>query len=339
MIIVSGATGFIGFYLVNQLLDDGIDVLAIDKGGVEEARYFKGRNIPFIKMDITKEADFIKLPKDGIDAFVNLACMQPANMRDEYYDPRIYINVNTIGVINILEFCRQNMISRVIHTISHRNVQKLWERGEVIDETSPRAIKFTGKYSVFSISESAADDIFKHYIQEHKIDGMVMRLPPVYGYGHHDKMYKDGRVCDTGLRVFIDNAIAGKPIEIWGDGEKGRDVIYVKDVVSAIIKSIGMKEAVGLYNIASGKKTTLKEEVETIIRVFSSPDNPSPIIYRKDLQNSIEPFVYDISKAKKDLGWYPMYTFEEMMLDYKKEMECGELNFLLTRKERMLHEK
>jgi len=338
MIIVTGATGFIGFYLVNQLVKDGFDILAIDKGGVEEAGYFKKKNIPFIQMDITKEADFGKLPSEGIDAIVNLACMQPANMRDENYDPREYINVNVLGVINLLEFCLKNNINRLIHTISHRNVQKLWELGEVIDESSPRAIKYTGKFSMYSISESAAEDIIKHYTQEFGMKGILLRLPPVYGYGHHENMYKDGKVCKTGLGVFMEKAITGSPIEVWGDYENGRDIIYVKDVVSAIVKSLKNDQAVGLYNSASGRKLSLKEEVETIVKVFSSGKNPSKIIYRSDLPNSIEPFVYDIGKAKTDLGWEPEYSFEEMIVDYKKEMESGSLEFLLDRKARMLLE-
>jgi UDP-glucose 4-epimerase len=338
MIIVTGATGFIGFYLVNQLFDDGFNVLAVDKGGTEEASYFIKKDIPFIQMDITKQSEFSKLPQEGIEAIVNLACMQPANMREENYDPREYIYVNVLGVINILEFCLKNNINRIVHTISHRNVQKLWELGEIIGEDSVRAIKFSGKYSMFSISESAAEDIIRHYIQEYGIKGILLRLPPVLGYGHHEYMYKDGKVCKTGLKVFIDNAISGKPIEVWGNSEEGRDIIYVKDVVLAIVRSLKNNNAVGLYNIASGKKLSLKEEVETIIKVFSSDKNPSKIIYRKDQPNSIEPFVYDISKAKKDLGWAPKYSFEQMMLDYKKEMENGRLKFLLDRKERMLFE-
>src|SRR5258706_13213667 len=282
MIIVTGATGFIGFYLVNQLSKEGFDVLAIDKGGLEEASFFKKRDIPFIQMDITKEANFAKLPNVGIDAIVNLACMQPANMRDENYDPREYINVNVLGVINLLDFYLKNNIGRFVHTISHRSVQKLWELGETIDEDSQRAIKYTGKFSMYSISESAAEDIIKHYVQEYGIKGILLRLPPVYGYGHHENMYKDGKVCKTGLGICMENAMAGNPIEVWGDWEKGRDIIYVKDVVSAIVKSLKNNDAVGLYNIASGRKLSLKDEIETIVKVFSSPHNPSKIVFRKE---------------------------------------------------------
>lgn len=335
MILVFGATGFIGFYLVNQLSIEGFNVLAVDKGGTEEAMYFEKAGIPFVQMDITKEADFNKLPKEEVEAVVNLACVQPANVKDEDYDPAEYIKVNVLGMLNILKFSLKNNIHKILHTISHRNVQGLWELGETIDENSPRTIKYTGKYSMFSISESAAADIMENFIQEYGIQGILFRLPPVYGYGHHENLFKDGKVCKTGFGVFINKAIAGKPIEVWGDCRKGRDIVYVKDVVSAIVQALKNKSVTGLYNIASGKKLSLKEQVEGIIEVFSSCKHPSEIIYRPNKRNSIEPFLYDIRKARAELGWFPKYTYKEWLIDYKKEMERGKLKFLLGRKKRM----
>jgi UDP-glucose 4-epimerase len=338
MIIVTGATGFIGFYLVTQLHEEGFKVLAVDKSGTQEAEYFEESGIPFVHLDITDENEFSKLPKTGIDAFINLACVQPANMRDEEYDPAKYVKVNILGVTNILKFCKSNNINKMLHTISHRNVQGLWEQGKIIDENSPRAIKFTGKYSMFSISESAAADIMEYYSQEYGLNTVVFRLPSVYGYGHHESYFKDGKVVKTGLGIFIDNAAQGNTIEIWGDKEKGRDVIYVKDVVSAIILAIKSKNAAGMYNIASGKKLTLQQQVEGIIKVFSPREKPSEITFFPERPNSIDPCVYDISKAKRELGWSPRYSFEEMLLDYKSEMESGRWKFLLGRKSRMKKE-
>lgn len=338
MIIVTGATGFVGFYLVNQLHAEGFKVLAVDKSGTEEADYFVKNGISFLQMDITKEEEFNKLPTQGVDAFINLACVQPANMPDEEYDAAKYISVNVLGVVHILKFCQKNNIKKVLHTISHRNVQGLWEKGEVINEESPRAIKYTGKYSMFSISESAAADIVENFNQEYGMNCVLFRLPSVYGFGHHESFFKDGKVMKTGLGVFIDNAINGGTFEIWGDKNKGRDVVYVKDVVSAIILAIRNKNAVGMYNIASGKKLSLQQQVDSIIKIFSTQENPSKIVYYPEKQNSIDPCVYDISKAKKDLGWEPEFSFEDMLIDYRKEMDSGKWGFLLGRKKRMISE-
>ncbi|HWY12482.1 MAG TPA: NAD(P)-dependent oxidoreductase [Bacteroidia bacterium] len=338
MIIVTGATGFVGFYLVNQLKSEGFKILAVDIGGKEEADYFKKNGIDFVQFDITKESEFEKLPKTGVDAFINLACVQPANMPDEVYDPAKYVSVNILGVTNIFKYCQKNNIKKVLHTISHRNVQGLWEKGEVINEESPRAIKFTGKYSMFSISESAAADIIEYFNQDYGMNGIIFRLPSVYGYGHHESFFKDGKVVKTGLGVFIDNAINGETFEIWGDKNKGRDVVYVKDVVSAIVLALKSKQAKGMYNIASGKKLSLQQQVDDVIKVFSPKDKPSKIVYLPEKPNSVDPCVYDISKAKRELGWEPKYSFVDILADYKKEMESGKWEFLLKRKKRMVNE-
>ena len=334
MIIVTGACGFVGFYLVNRLFDEGFDVLAADIGGRDEEDFFRGRGIRFVRMDISDEKEFAKLPSEGVEAFVNLACVQPANMPDEKYDPAKYISVNVLGVTHILKFCRRNGIEKLVHTISHRNVQGLWENGEVITESSPRAIKFTGKFAMFSISESAATDIIQNFNEEYGMRCVILRLPSVYGFGHHESFFEGGKVVKTGLGVFIDNAIEGRPFEIWGNKDQGRDVVYVKDVVNAILSALRSKSACGMYNIASGRKLSLEEQVRSVIRVFSQGKKPE-IVYRPEKPNSIAPCIYDISKAKRELGWEPRYSFEDMLRDYKTEMSSGNMGFLLKRKHRM----
>jgi len=187
---------------------------------------------------------------------------------------------------------------------------------------------------MYVISKAAAADCIEHYSQEHGIQAIVLRLPPVYGYGPHLEIYKDGRPLKTGFEIFIENAAAGKPIEIWGDAKKGRDIVYVKDVASAITLALESPDATGLYNIASGRPLSLEEEVKGIIRVFSPNGCRSQIIYRPDKPNSLKPFLYDIAKAKRDLKWSPLYSYEEMLRDYKREMESGKFKFLLAKKER-----
>lgn len=338
MVVVFGAGGFIGTYLVAQLITDGFDVLATDISKLGEA-YYKEQRIPFIRLDITRGEDFDKLPKEGVTSVVNLACLQPANVSEEKYNPMNYIKVNVVGTLNILEFCRKTGIHKVIYASSHRNVAGLWESGKPIHENAVRAIKYNGEYAMFSISESAAADCVEYYSQEYGIQGIIFRLPPVYGYGPHLEIYKNGKPIKTGFEIFVGNAVAGKPLEVWGDPKKGRDIIYVKDVVSAIILALKSKDAIGLYNIASGRLLSLEEEAEGIARVFSPRDCPGKITYRPDKPNSIEAFLYDITKAKRDLGWSPKYFYEEWLEDYKKEMESGRFKFLLEKRRQMMSQK
>jgi UDP-glucose 4-epimerase len=338
MIIVAGACGFVGFYLVRQLLEDGYEVLAIDKHVTDESKHLADRGASFMAIDISKGEEFENLPKQGVQAFVNLACVQPANMPNDECDPAKYISTNVLGPANILKYCQKSRIERMVHTISHRSLQGLWERGITLTEDSARAIKYTGRFSMFSITESAATDVIEYYNQEHGMSCVVFRLPSVYGFGHHENVLVDGRETKTGLGILIANAIAGATIEIWGDKDKGRDVIYVKDVVSALMLAIENPKVSGTFNIASGKALTLQSQVDSIVRVFASMEKPPRIVYRPERPNSIDACVYDIRKAEQVLGWRPRYSFEEMLVDYKTEMERGELDFLLSRKRRMIAE-
>ncbi len=337
MIIVFGAAGFIGTYLIDQLIKDGYRVVAAD---ISEsgAAYYESIGIPYCIVDITDRGSLNKLPAEGIEAIVNLACVQPANVSQDKYDSVEYIRVNVIGTLNILDFCLQSSINKIIYTCSHRNTQGLWKEkeGTAITEWEGRSVKYTGDYAMFSISESAATDCVEHYSQAYGLRGIVFRLPPVYGYGPHTEIYKDGKPLTTGFQIFIDNARQGKALEVWGDCNKGRDIVYVKDVVSAFALAVKKENASGLYNISSGRLSTLKEEAECIAREFWPQGSEPQLIFRPDKANGIESYFYDISKAKKDLGWEPQYSFAEMIADYKREMEVKRFEYLVEKRRRMM---
>jgi UDP-glucose 4-epimerase len=191
---------------------------------------------------------------------------------------------------------------------------------------------------MFSISESAAQDCVEHYRKQYGMKGIIFRLPPVYGYGPHTEIFWNGKPIKTGFQIFIENAMAGKPIEVWGDCEKGRDIIYIKDVTEAFLRALKSSNVDGLYNITSGRSVTLKDEVQAIVNVFCGDMGKSKIVYKPEQSNSIESFLYDNSKAKKDFGWTPRYSFEDMLVDYKQEMERGRFSFLVD-KRRLLIER
>ena len=260
MILVFGAAGFIGTYLIEELLERHLSVLAVDVDDIGKIHYQR-RGIPFECIDITHRDDFQRLPSEGVEAVVNLACVQPANVSRENYDPVKYFNVNVIGTLNILEYCRKCGVRKIIAAISHRNTNGLWKEGKKIREEEGRAIAFTGEYAMFSISESAAADCIEHYRQAYGQQGIIFRLPPVYGYGPHTVIFMDGRETKTGFQTFIDSVVCGEPVEIWGDPDVGRDIVYVKDVVHAFILALNSRSAEGLFNICSGRTLSLREQV------------------------------------------------------------------------------
>ena len=337
MIVVFGAGGFIGTYFTDQLVRDGYTVIASDYSEIGEA-YYRKQGIPYHRIDITLKRDFERLPKMGIEAVVHLACVQPANVSEQKYDPVDYIRVNVLGTLNVLEFCRLNNVKKIIYACSHRNTQGMWveKSGKPIRESDGRSIKFTGEYAMFSISESAATDCVEHYSQTYGIDGIAIRLPPVYGYGPHTEIFKDGKPLTTGFQVFIEKAEQSLPLVLWGDPKNGRDIVYVKDVVSAVELALKTPGVQGLFNISSGRRLSLKEQAECIIRAFSPPGRPSEIRYLPDKPNFIESYVYDIDKARRAFGWQPKYSFEDMLIDYRKEMDSGRFAYLIDKRKALM---
>lgn len=335
-ILVFGAAGFMGTYLIDALSKLNLDITASDVNEIGK-KYYEEKQIPYIHVDITNEKEFDKLPQVPFDAVIHLAATQPANVSTQNYDPKNYINVNVSGTLNILEFCRKVKAGKLIYASSHRNTQGLWIDNKAITENNGRSIKYDGEYAMFSISESAAQDCVLHYNAEYGFNGIIFRLPPVYGFGPHTEIFKDGKPIKTGFQIFIDNSKAGLPIEVWGNAHKGRDIVYIKDVISAFIKAINHDNAKGLFNITSGKRLTLMEEAETIAKVFWNGSDKPIIIEKPEKENNIDNFLYDISKAKEILDWSPEYSFEDMLYDFIKETEDNNFGYLLEKRKLMLN--
>ena len=162
-VLVVGAAGFIGTYLIDELLKNRFNVLAADINDIGRAHY-EQQGVSFEFIDVTNKNDIQKLLATSVDAVINLACVQPANVSKEMYNPVDYINVNVIGTLNLLEYCRISNVPKMIIATSHRNTKGLWKKGKKIREDEGRVIEFTGEYAMFSISESVAEDCVEHYM-------------------------------------------------------------------------------------------------------------------------------------------------------------------------------
>lgn len=334
MILVIGGTSFIGVYVVEELLRQKCQVIVTGRNNKFKEHYdFLG--IEYINLDLTNKDDFKQLPTKDIEGVVLLAGLLPANASvnpNETENAADYFEINTIGTINVLEYCRVNNIERIISTCSYADVYNSWNKDRPLTENEPRGYKFTGDHAVYVMSKNAASDVMEYYNQQHAMRNAIFRLPPVYGVGPHGSIFINGVYVKSGLQIFIEKASKGEDITIFGDKDLSRDVVYVKDVAHAFYLAIKSDKTYGLYNITSGRAVTLQHQVEIISEIFApSPNKISKIKYRPDIPNNTPSYIFSIEKAKEDFGYIPKYAdFKVMMADYKRDLGSSKIGNLFN---------
>ncbi len=315
-ILIFGATGNIGAYLTdycNSYIDKNeYELIAV---GRRKTDFFNRNNIKYIQVDITKAEDFEKLPED-VHAIVNLTGILPAYL--DKYDPFKYVDINIKGSLRILEYARRVKADRVLYTQTWSEQGGYWGEREVLSPELPRKLIYTGDHAFYAITKTMIVESMEHYKQEFGIKNFVFRLPNVYMY-HPDKFYYVDCVRKpVAYRYMIDRARKGEPIELWGDPDAFKDILYIKDLCQMMYKAIFVNLDGGCYNAGTGIKTSLKEQIEGMIEVFSPTDKKSEIIFKPE-KTGFTSFVMDIDNAKRELGYSPEYSYIKYLRDYKEE--------------------
>lgn len=325
MYIIIGASSFIGVYTADEFLKQGCEIIVTGRNNKFKEHY-DALGVEYINLDLTEAQDFERLPKIGVEGVILLGGLLPANAPVNLdYDENAadYFKVNTLGTINVLEYCRKNGIQRVISNCSYADVRGAWGK-KTITEDEARDYIYTGDHAVYVFSKNAANDVLEYYNQQHNMKNAWFRFPPVYGVGPHGSLYINGELKKSGLKIFIDNASEGKDICIYGNKDLSRDVIYVKDVAHAFYLAMKSDKTYGLYNMTSGRGVTLQEQAEVIADLWApSPEKKSKITYNPKITNNTPSYLFSMEKARRDFGFVPEYAdFRVMMTDYKKDLDA-----------------
>lgn len=241
------------------------------------------------------------------------------------YNPYKYIDVNIIGNLNILEYCRANHVDRILFAQSFGDIKDNGEENPLLTVDLPRKFSFTSDHSIYVMSKNFAVDMIENYHQMYGLKRFIFRLPTIYLYSPIDTFYVDGVQRKIGYRLLIDKARAGEPIEVWGDSSRVKDMVYVKDFCQMLYKAIFVDRSCGYYNVGTGIGTSLLDQIKGMVEVFGEDGRKSEIIMRPDKPNAPQ-YIMDISPAVKELGYEPKYNYLEMLRDFKKEMLLSELN-------------
>ena len=320
-VIVFGATGNVGSYVwkyANEFFDaNEYEVIA---SGRRKTDFFEKRGYKYYSVDLSKKEDFEQLPKDDVYAVIYLAAQIPSYM--DVYNPEEYIQSNIVGAFNVLEYCRRVHADRVLFstTIFDISLYEIDKPGTLMKPDMPYNFSYKGDHAIYVITKNTTVELLKHYYEEYGLKYFIFRFPTIYSYSPYHYYFPNGIKTIRPVYKMIDLASKGENIELWGDPNYSKDMVHVYDCAQMLCKAVTVDLNRGIYNVGTGKPVTLKEQIETIIDVFSPTDKKSEIVYRPD-KKAGGGFVMDISNAITDLGYSPKYTCKMLFEDYKKEMQ------------------
>ncbi len=319
-ILVLGATGNIGIYLVDYLCSHlDRNTYGIIPSGRRNTAYFDRFGLSYVQCDIQiKDELCSKIDWKSIFAVVDLAGILPARM--EGYCPQDYIDINVTGTLNVLECCRKYHVEKILFTQSWADYLGYLGEIEVFHPYMEKNYNYTGDHAIYALSKGMAVDMIRHYHEEYGLKNYVFRLPNIYMYKPEDQYFLNGELHTSSYRLMINHAIHGEDIELWGNPNAGKDIVYVKDFCQMVYKAILANNSGGIYNVGTGIKTTMQEQIDGIIDVFCPPDRKSRIIYCPD-KRSCDNFIMDIENARQELGYEPQYGYLQYLNDFKSEMQ------------------
>lgn len=320
-IVVFGASGNVGSYFTkyaSEFFDKSeFEIIA---SGRRKTNVFDAMGVQYIDVDITKPEDFGRLPQEDVYAVVLLAATIPSYMSD--YDAGRYLETNVIGAYNVLEYSRKVGADRIMYSTTVFDISLYAEEGKILDPDMSPNFSYKGDHAVYVISKNAALELLEHYWQEYGIKKFVFRFPTIYEYSTYQYYYPNGEKTMRPLYKAINDAKNSRPLQIWGDPNYAKDMVYVYDCAQMICKAILSDRDGGIYNVGTGIPVTLQQQCEAIIEVFSPKDNPSTIEYHPDAKNG-GGFLMNVDNAISELGYKPEYDVKRLFEEYKAEEEIG----------------
>jgi dTDP-glucose 4,6-dehydratase len=294
-IVVAGAAGFIGSHMCDRLLAEGHRVIALDNyitGRPENLAHLDGRpGFEFVRQDITQPFDLDR----PVDAVVNMA--SPASPKDYLEHPIETLDVGSIGTRNLLELARRHQATFLITSTSecygdpqvHPQVETYWGN---VNPVGPR--------SCYDESKRFAEAMTMAYHRKHGVRTNIARIFNTYG---PRMKLDDGRV----VPAFLDQALRGAPMTVFGDGSQTRSFCYVSDMVEGLFRLMQSQER---YPVNLGNPVELKI-AEFAERIRDLTGSRSEIIYQPLPEDDPKQRRPDISKAKRVLGWEPRIGLED----------------------------
>jgi len=296
-ILLTGAAGFLGSNLTSHLLSLGHQVIGLDDlstGGLTNLEgVIQNENFRFVEADVRKPFDF------DVDLIMNFAC--PASPVHYQADPVRTIETNFLGMINVLHLARKNQA-----VVLQASTSEVYGDPEV----SPQVESYWGNVnpiglrSCYDEGKRAAETLCFDYKRQYGLDVRVIRIFNTYG---PNMAVGDGRVVSN----FIVQALQGKDITIYGEGNQTRSFCFVSDLVEGISKVIHATSVTSPINLGNPQEFTMKELAETILRLTGSKSRLVLQPLPSDDPKQRKP---NITRAETEINWTPTVELESGLL-------------------------
>lgn len=299
-ILVTGCAGFIGSRVAEALVRRGDEVIGVDNlieaydPRVKQWRVdnvLSANHVDWTNLDIVDaEAASTLLSEVRPDAVINLAAR--AGVRQSIDDPNAYYSTNVTGVLNLLEACKENGVSRFLQastsSVYGANQMPFVEDAILDSMTSP-----------YATSKKAAEDLCRLYSDLFGLNVTVFRFFTVYGPA--------GRP-DMSIFRFVKWIAEGGKLLLNGDGSQQRDFTHVDDVVRGVIAALDKDHQFEIFNLGSDRPTELNAIIDNIEELLGKSAN----IERHPFPDTdVKATWANISRSRELLDWEPQMTLDD----------------------------
>lgn len=293
--LISGSAGFVASHLVDRLLLDGHSVTGLDNfltGHKRNLAHLDGHpNFHFVECDVTQT-----IPNLGhFDTVIHAA--SPASPKDYLDHPIETLEVGSTGSRNMLDIAHKSDARYLVTSTSecygdpleHPQQESYWGN---VNPVGPR--------SCYDEAKRYAEAITMAYHRKHGVRTTIARIFNTYG---PRMKLNDGRV----VPAFLDQALRGEPITMFGDGTQTRSFCYVSDLVEGLYRLSQSDERYPV-NLGNPRELTMLQFAEAIKKLTGAT---SPIVHQPLPQDDPKRRRPDITKAKTILGWEPRVSLED----------------------------
>lgn len=287
--VVTGGAGFIGSWLCDRLIAEGMKVICIDNlitGNIKNIGHLFGKpDFLFVNHDVT---NFIHVPGE-VDYILHFA--SPASPLDYLQFPIQTLKVGSLGTHKALGLAKEKNAVFLLASTSevygdpliHPQTEDYWGN---VNAVGPRG--------VYDEAKRFAESLTMAYNRYHGVQTRIARIFNTYG---PRMRLHDGRA----LPAFITQALAGEPVTIFGDGSQTRSFCYVDDLVEGLVRLLLSEESYPV-NLGNPEEITIKQFAAEVIELTGSNSLLKFVELPEDDPKVRQP---DITRARTILGWEP----------------------------------